>query len=385
MRVKSIPYLILRHRTYHFRMRIPKELKEHPYFESKEFIYKSLGTDSLSRAIQLRDYELARIFSLVDTSSEILQPVSDPIIKHSVTPTHQASLKEALELTLTTQKGKVSKATLNGYSNAVSQLLRNLGDNLILSQLTVKSVNQHIIKLREKLTEKTINNQLNYLSTVFKVSKRNGLTLGENPFINFGLSNSATNARQPYSRSQALVIYQNLPSRFKLAWKILYYTGMRRSELFSLSASSMVELEAEHGFISCFSVAPNGKGKTANATRYIPIHPDLKDDLERFNGFNYSPNTFGSYRKKTVEKCFGVQFAKNHDTHSLRHTFSTTLHNHFPDRPQLVDWLTGHSRTIKSESFQTYFHGYGLDRLHEAIKTIPRLEKTSYIPILKQG
>ena len=353
-------------------MRIPKALKDHPSYKSKEFIYKSLYTDSLSQAIRLRDHELAKVLSVVNNEEtfyiETNEPLEIPI------GTHKTTLKEALELTLKTQKSKVSQATINGYKNAVKHLLKTLKDeHTILSSVSVRDVNQHIERLRDKVTEKTINNHLHYLSTVFKVAKRNGRVTRNNPFTNFGLSNTATNARQPYSRSQVLAVYQGLPLRLRLAWKILYYTGMRRSELFNLNADSIVDLEAEQGLISCFSIAPNGEGKTANATRFIPIHPDLKNDLTDFQGFDYSPNTFGSYRKKTVELLFGKKFAKTHDTHSLRHTFSTTLHNHFPDQPQLVDWLTGHSRTIRSESFQTYFHGYGLDRLYEAIKAIPKI------------
>lgn len=373
MRVKKIPYLIQKHRIYHFRIRVPKQLKDHPSFESKEFIYKSLNTDSLSQAIKLRDHELARISALANNEDTSL-----PAITYDETLTikalSQSTLQEALELTLKTQKSKVSTSTLNGYKNAVRGLLKRFGNSdITMSKITVKEVCMHVEKLKETLTEKTINNHLNYLSTIFKIAKRHGMAAGENPFTNFGLSNAATNPRQPYSRSQVQAIYKALPSKYKLAWKILYYTGMRRSELFKLKHESIVKLEAEQEFIYCISVAPNGDGKTSNATRYIPIHPDLKDDLKGFSGFDYSPNTFGSYRKKTVESLFGKQFAKTHDTHSLRHTFSTTLHNHFPDQPQLVDWLTGHSRTIKSESFQTYFHGYGLDRLYKAIKAIPKI------------
>lgn len=356
-------------------MRVPKELRNHPSYESKDFIYKSLGTDSLSQAIRLRDHELARVISLLNNEEVIPLATKETAQTPPSSSQTKTTLLEAMNISLKANQNKVTKATLNGYQNAVKRLLKTIKkDNEVLSHISVNMVNKHIGELRKDVTEKTINNHLNYLSTVFKVAKRNGMTTGENPFTNFGLSNSPTNARQPYSRSQALAIYQMLPTRFKIAWKILYYTGMRRSELFKLNAESIVELEAENGLISCFSIAPNGEGKTINATRYIPVHPDLKDDIEGFNGFDYSPNTFGSYRKKTVENLYGKQFAKTHDTHSLRHTFSTTLHNHFPEQPQLVDWLTGHSRTIRSESFQTYFHGYGLDRLHKAIKAIPKMK-----------
>ncbi|WP_420856742.1 DUF6538 domain-containing protein [Thiomicrorhabdus sediminis] len=47
--------------TWTYNRRVPKELKDHPLFEGKAVIRKSLKTDSLTIALTLRDQEDANL------------------------------------------------------------------------------------------------------------------------------------------------------------------------------------------------------------------------------------------------------------------------------------------------------------------------------------
>lgn len=423
-------HLTKQYNTWSYNRRVPKELKDHPNFKGKTAIRKSLKTDSLKVAITLRDEEDAKLEALIsggfiaeyETSYHALveeegQPITvteerlealemslgsmtekyelgyhyDPAYKHD--PELMATLdfvnkvkgkKHTVAITLIQAKELAKeKATKDGrarryiqsFDNVVSKFLAFLKAQDVelarIDTLTVDSYVEH--RIDHGATPKTAKNAITTLSTIFKTAQRKQLVEGSNPFKEPNISAKPTKRRNAFSRNDARKVLEALPERFELFWKIAYYAGMRRSELTKLSADNIVGLESEHGVVKCFSIAPDGDGKTENATRYIPIHPDLEEDLEGFNGFDFAANTFGNHRLRVTRELFGDEYAVTHDLHSLRHTFSTTLHNHLTEKPNMVDWLTGHSRTNYSESYRTYFHGYGLDKLYEAVKAIPSL------------
>ncbi|QCU90543.1 tyrosine-type recombinase/integrase [Thiomicrorhabdus sediminis] len=264
---------------------------------------------------------------------------------------------------------------IQSFDNVVSKFLGFLNaQDIELKRVDTLTVDNYVdYRIDQGVTPKTAKNDVTTLSTIFKTAHRKQLVKGNNPFREPNLTAKPTKRRSAYDVSEVKQVLNALPERFRLFWKVGYYAGMRRSELISLNSGSIVELESKHGTVKCFSIAPDGDGKTENATRYIPIHPDLEADLAGFEGFDFAANTFGNHRLKVTRELFGDEYAKTHDLHSLRHTFSTTLHNHLTEQPNMVDWLTGHSRTNYSESYRTYFHGYGLDKLYEAVKAIPKL------------
>ena len=422
-------HLVKQHNTWSYQRRVPKRLKELPEFRDKTIIKHSLRTDSLEEALRLRDKYNANIERIergdisaraehtyqeyieayghplgsknndetVEQISLLLGLIvdkyargfdvddamySDPLYmglkryydeQRGIQPTINTSLREALNETLQSNPKQSTKKTINNYTKTVDKFLSVFDlDDVDLSDLNLVHAQQFIKHRREQsVTDKTIKNEIGHLSTIFKTAKRKGWIKESNPFIEPELSTKVSNPREPFSRSQVQDVLHKLKPQYQLIWKVLYYTGARIDEVLSFDDSSIVERESENGRVKCFYIP---KGKTINAIRYIPIHPDLMPELNNFSGFKISRSRFNTNRKEIVTELYGEAFAKSHVTHSLRHTFSTTLHNHFPEQPQLVDWLTGHSKTIKSESFQTYFHGYGLDRLHEAVCKVPSLE-----------
>ncbi|WP_157753545.1 tyrosine-type recombinase/integrase [Thiomicrorhabdus chilensis] len=428
---KNPRHLTKQFNTWTYQRRVPKELKEHPLFIGMTTIRKSLKTDSLQVALKLRDEEDAKLEALINgdlivTTEQIYQELVDQMgpplapkseedksnLRHIVdtmrdkyrigNTLHEdykkdaelmafsnyinrmegdnkhpidATLKQALQLTKTkaTKDGRAPRY-INSYDNVVSKFLNFLQlPDIGLNWIDTTMVDEYIEHRLEAVSSKTTKNDITTLSAIFKTAKRKRMVDTDNPFTHTGISTKNKKIRQAFSVSEARKILEGLPERFKLAWTITYYTGVRRDELFKLNSSSIVNMESQNGNIKCFSIAPDGDGKTESATRFIPIHPDLEPLLDNFSGFDFKPNTFSTHRLTVTKEIFGEEFAESHTLHSLRHTFSTTLHNHFPEQPQVVDWLTGHNRTLTTESYQTYFHGYGLDKLYDAIKVLPKL------------
>jgi len=423
-------HLTKQYNTWTFQRRVPNELREHPLFKGKTTIRKSLKTDSLTTALKLRDQENARLESLIKGDfitnydlayEELIKHEGNPIAldpeREEALQSHmdahmeahrigdtldkaykkdpelmaimsyyqraigqeqsavKATLIQALELTKdkAKQDGHAQRY-INSFDNVVSKFLDYLGiEDIELSKIDTVTVDEYIQHRLKEVTTKTVKNDITTLSTIFKTTKRKRMVTTDNPFLEPDLSTKPNTPREAFNVSEAKAVLEALPEQYKLPWMIAYYTGIRRAELFKLDASSIVVRESEKGLIKCLSIAPDGTGKTENATRLIPIHPELEPYLKDFKGFDFSANTFGKYRLRVTKELFGEDFAERHPLHSLRHTFSTTLHNHFPEKPQLVDWLTGHTRSIRSESFQSYFHGYGLDQLYDAVEAIPSL------------
>lgn len=156
---------------------------------------------------------------------------------------------------------------------------------------------------------------------------------------------------------------------------VALFSGARREELAALKASNVKTIDG----VPCFHIE---KGKTPDARRIIPIHPELLK--LGFAGYAQHVQSLGHHylfphltdgangRGKNV----GRQFAKLLDKrgiqddrkvfHSFRHTVITRLHTTGAN-PAHVMQIAGHSSESKGVHFQTYTHDVGLQALAETL------------------
>lgn len=376
-------YLRLHGKKWHFKVRLTKELQQHSSFKGKTHFVKSLGTDSLQTALAKRDQYLAWLHDLTTSLSNNTITSQSPFPSEPClhTPTYvqakvpppEATLKEALEKTLEIKQGVIQNSEIKRYENSFKAFKSFLNKQHInLESIRRQHVTGFVQYQRNSLTDKTILGHLNRLSVMFNTALDFELVKAKNPFKGHRLSAKPTQRRSNYYPKHIKAIYQSLPDDCKLAWKICYFTGLRAGELFQLDKNSLIECESATGTVLCLQVATNG-GKTENATRLVPVHNAIKDDLKDFSGFPVSQTAFKNKRSKSVLKLYGSEFAKSHDTHSLRHTFITTLVDALGNA-ELVEWLVGHSRSHRrSTTYQNYFHGFGLDKLNQAVQLMPNI------------
>lgn len=134
---------------------------------------------------------------------------------------------------------------------------------------------------------------------------------------------------------------------------ILIYTGLRISELLNIN-------EVHEDYIIA------GVKSKAGKHRIIPIHPQIKGELQRF--LKRKKMTYNTYRRQLVEDCavYGVDFS----FHECRHTFVTLANEYGADMTTLKK-IVGHSTKDVTESVY----------LHTRISTLKReIEK---IPMVK--
>jgi integrase len=132
--------------------------------------------------------------------------------------------------------------------------------------------------------------------------------------------------------------------RDRLAVLLAAYAGMRRAEIAGLHADDVGDEW----------VRIKGKG---GRTRKVPIHPNLKPDLEKarkIGGFLF-PDRFGD--GPVTADAMGRRIARllpaGFTAHSLRHYFATTIYQGSKDL-QAVQQLLGHSSLATTER---YLHG----------------------------
>ena len=131
---------------------------------------------------------------------------------------------------------------------------------------------------------------------------------------------------------------------------ILIYTGMRISELLNIN-------EVHDDYIIA------GVKTKAGKHRIIPIHPQIKDSLNRF--LKRKPLQYNAYRKRLQKDCkvYGLEFT----FHECRHTFVTLANEYGADMTTLKK-LIGHSTKDVTES--VYLHTR-ISTLQREIMKIP--------------
>ncbi|MFD2111308.1 tyrosine-type recombinase/integrase [Thiorhodococcus fuscus] len=151
------------------------------------------------------------------------------------------------------------------------------------------------------------------------------------------------------------------------------WTGARISELCGLKVEQ-VHLDAPFPF---FRIEDS---KTAAGIRTVPVHPELKETLERLtkssdDGYVLSgltPDKYGD-RSNAIGKRFGrlkkkLGFTSQHGFHSFRHTVITRLLN-ADVQQSVVASIVGHD-SADSVTLGVYHKGFNLERQTHAIMAL---------------
>lgn len=291
------------------------------------------------------------------------------------------SLTEATNKTLEFKKADgVTPKGLQKYSRTTRFFIEYYEAEVAISDITRLDVIGFINNRRLlKKTDKTIKGYLTNLSQIWSTAR----DLGEvpesnsNPFLEHGLKNDSIKRDLLQINQVKQILCDDLSHEERLLYLMGYYTGARAQELLGLTNKSIVERDGDNGrSIRCLHIAPKTKenrrgGKTANATRFIPIHSELEPFLENFTGFSINYSHFDKKRRKLFVKLFGEESKGVIVFHSLRHTFITRVTN-ATGNTILTQELAGHSKS-SSGITMTYFHGSGLEKLKEAVETIPKI------------
>jgi integrase len=244
----------------------------------------------------------------------------------------------------------------------------------------------------EKLSKTTVNKHLTFFTDAYNERiKKSGLAL-RNPFegVLFAEKDLKKDAskRKPWPISELQALFNtplftgaagHRPGKRARAGDFLaddgpfwlpligLFTGAREDEIASLALDDLqFDSDAECWIIDIKA------GKTSNAPRKIPVHPELikiglveyRQEVEKSGASDLFPEFHDQYRDaggvfsrfftKYRRDC-GI-YEKWKDFHALRHTLRTSLYRELQAHPVLVREMMGHAQI--DEMDVVYFHGF---------------------------
>lgn len=253
---------------------------------------------------------------------------------------------------------KVSQSTVKGYNSAYKHL--QIFDKKIFSELkllhwqdlfnniSVKNKSKHVIK--------------SCLKEIYKYAiKYEIVDKCQATFIELGKAEKTT-IRSVFTKDEIETLFK-MDDMISRSILVLIYTGMRISELLSLTKNNVND--------SCVEIC---KSKTTAGMRIIPISNKIKEIVEglcdnaemylipsitKTKGHTQMP--YGSYRPKF--KQLMQKLGMNHTVHDTRHTFVSMLGSAGANDVSLAK-LAGHSDVSTSKNI--YSHR-DIDELKKAI------------------
>ena len=203
-------------------------------------------------------------------------------------------------------------------------------------KLSVKSQNEYLKTLRALLK---FGNEREYINKIFV------FTLFKNPV-------SARNQREALNHNEIKMLF-NEPRIADMS-KILYYSGMRLSEVYKCSISVI-------DGVKCFDLTDRTiQLKTESSYRYIPVHESLVDVEDMIAAVRCT--TGNQYTKMGSEMLGG----KTKTLYSLRHSFATELASGVD--MSIVSELMGHAH--KDMTAGRYVKGININVLHDAVNIL---------------
>ena len=230
-----------------------------------------------------------------------------------------------------TERVEVSQRTVRETERRVRKLIEVFGNKTLdyFSEFLIESYKQD--RLKEGVKPSTVNRELNILRAILYKAKEWGLYTGELPKVKtFKVSDERVRFLTP---EELKALIDACPEWFRPAVKFACLTGLRASELFSLTWD---RVNLSQGYIT----VPARYSKTKE-TKRIPLHPKAIEVLKEIKakqkekgidhgyvftnrmGKPYSVEGQGYKRVfKTACKKAGIEDFRFHD---LRHTFASYL------------------------------------------------------------
>ncbi|GLX84151.1 hypothetical protein tloyanaT_04030 [Thalassotalea loyana] len=335
------------HDTWVFSRRVPKEI-QHLYL-GKSHITQSLQTSSIKVARLKRDRingELAsqaqgaysadrmkfksyveevrpytgalkdNVCSLsyddVLPRNEIAKTAYDQEVYGIINHSYTITIKEALSSLLSNRPDMSSDDRSKKINSLKRFLTYHSASDLALADITKKQVVEYIQHLGGEYAVGTIRSHLSRLKALWTHAYQMGeIKTSVSPFCDHDLSRfkgEASKPKQLFSKEQLNTVLNESPMELRDFVKVALFTGARLSEL---CQADVEEIEG----VKCLIVR---KGKTASATRVIPIAPQIQDiELP----FKYDSKTVG--RTFSRFKVAQVTTDTTRSFHSLRNHFIT--------------------------------------------------------------
>ena len=290
--------------------------------------------------------------ALMDWNEQSSTPTQNPSVsaqKQGYTPTFKQLWKEVKPLRV----AKLAKTTQSNYEYSFKRCEAfhdKRVDTITYSDLQ-KNMNDY---MAEGKTAGSLKLHKVFLTMIFNEAIKQGY-ISQNPasLVTYKATKDKT-IKDALPIDIIKRIYESdCPTRDAVI--ILIYTGIRINELLSLK-----HIEDDHFVVS---------SKTEAGNRTVPIHPQVKDLLERWVSVKHSK--YGAFSKQLDDDCevYGYKFT----FHECRHTF-VSLATKYDMNEIIMKKIVGHSTNDVTEKVYTHVD---VPTLIEQINKIPMINDLS--------
>jgi len=250
-----------------------------------------------------------------------------------------------------------SPLTINNYQKELKKFVDYMDNNINIHKITTSSIRQYFYYAKEKrnLSQSSISKIIAIIKSFFNYLETEEI-IAKNPTRIIRVPKKISRAPKVISKYEIDLLLNSInfsPARCrknyirdKLLISMLYYTGIRRSELLSLNWDN-IDLGKNYLTIK------SGKGKK---DRIIPLHKNLTQLLDKYLSLRLPLKCnalFTGENGKRLCKCSFTNILKMHlkiaglakkgySAHSFRHSFATQLIENGVDIFK-VQKLLGHS------------------------------------------
>ncbi len=366
--------------TYKIRKRVPKVLIE--ILNCRE-IYRAVKTQGEVDAFNTLFDECTAI-----VNSSLPIEVTAPIVlnkglqkyrKESISMQPALQLKDIVALYLAYSKDRVTKIEYKNRTDFFTKLLPALFERYrlkiaTLSATDMETLSKAILKLpnrkytkykilpihellkltvskEERIQIDTANKMIKRIRSLALYGEATGLYNIPTKITTHKIAHQDKKSREPFTKEEILTLYIGLTEEKRLLLDLVYYSGLRPSEIHKASISMVDE-------IMCFNLKDSKEQlKTHSSYRYVPVHSKLLPYIEQIQELTYSTI---KHRSRSIH-------INSKTLYSARHSFVTNLIN-LGVPPERVSELVGHSH--KTMTMGTYFAGYSMDQLKEDVELL---------------
>ena len=217
-----------------------------------------------------------------------------------------------------------------------------------------------VVPQKHLVSTETVNKNLKRIKSILLFAQDIGLYTNSIP-KSITMQSKETSSRDYKSiltHEELDQLLLNTPNDIRYIYEVLYFTGMRRSELYKCR---IVQIEG----VQCFDLrSPSSKLKTKSSYRVIPVHEKLLYRVGEFNALieSLKPDRLTKSFTRIAKKVLKDTECKS--LYSLRHTFATNLIANGV-QPEVVSELMGHAHSTMT--MNRYVKGYPIRVLKESI------------------
>ena len=217
--------------------------------------------------------------------------------------------------------------------------------------LEIRKLLQINVQEEERIQVDTANKMIKRIRSLAFYGEMTGLFKMPTKIATHKILHQDQNIVEPFTKEEILTLYTRLTEKRILLLNIVYFSGMRPSEIPKAKISTI-------DGIKCFNLKDATEPlKTHSSYRYIPIHSELLPNIEQIQALTH---TTIKHRSRGIR-------INGKTLYSARHSFVSNLIN-LEVPPERVSELAGHSHS--TITMRTYFNGYSIKQLKADVELL---------------